>query len=74
MSYWFVNTLETSFKILSEMLGNNVYLFNEFSVADAAAFDLLNWTVRLDLKLASNLQNYHNRLLGRKSIMKALRH
>ncbi|MBL1421413.1 MAG: glutathione S-transferase N-terminal domain-containing protein [Alphaproteobacteria bacterium] len=67
-------TLEASLKILSEMLGDNVYLFNEFSVADAAAFYILNWAVRLDLKLASNLQNYHNRLLGRKSIMKALRH
>jgi glutathione S-transferase len=61
---------------LDEQLAKRQYLIGEaFSVADAYAFTILNWTnfVGIDLKAYPNLGAYMARVAGRPKVQEALR-
>lgn len=58
---------------LSEHLANRRYLLEDFSVADAYLFAVLNWTAVTPVKLADwpVLARYHNELRARPSVARA---
>lgn len=57
---------------LSEMLGDKPYFFGDFSVADAAVFFLLEWKDRAKLTIPQPLQAFHQRMLDRPAVTRAL--
>jgi len=62
-------------KYIEPILGQHSYLTGEhFTVADAYLFVILHWFPRLKLDLADypNLKNYHDRLMARPAITRAL--
>jgi glutathione S-transferase len=63
------------FAYLNEHLGKNAYLLGRsFTVADAYAFTVLNWTnfLKIDLSPYANLTAYMARIAARPAVRKAL--
>lgn len=59
-------------KNLAEMLGDKEYFFGEFSIADAAVFFLLQWKDRAKLTVPDRLKAFHERMLARPAVARAL--
>ena len=68
--------LANRFKWLDSHFANNKFLMGDnFTVADAYAFTLLNWTKRTAIDLAQwpNLQAYHQRVGARPKVQEAMK-
>jgi len=68
--------IAAKFDFVSAQLGNRDYLFGEqFTIADAYLFTVLNWTffVEIDLARWPVLARYHARVAARPSVKDALR-
>lgn len=60
-------------QMLEELLGDKTFLLGDgFSVADAYAFTVLNWTKVVGIDLADGLKAYRKRVLERPAVQKAL--
>lgn len=57
---------------LAAMLGDKPYFFGEFSIADAAVFFLLQWRDRAKLTVPETLDAFHQRMLARPAVARAL--
>lgn len=64
--------VEKGLKQLSDALGDQEFLLNRFSIADAALFYLLRFTDGMAIQKPNNLQMYFDRLKTRPSIAVAL--
>ncbi|AVW89880.1 glutathione S-transferase family protein [Celeribacter baekdonensis] len=60
------------FDRLTRQLGDGPYLFDGFTIADAAAYYLLSWHDRIGVELPAALQAYVDRLSQRPSIVASL--
>lgn len=60
---------------LEKQLQGREYVLDQFSVADAYLFTVLNWTGRVNFKLDAwpTVQAYHQRLSQRPSVLKTLK-
>jgi glutathione S-transferase len=68
--------IAAKFDFVSAQLGNRDYLFGEqFTIADAYLFTVLNWTLFVEIDLARwpVLAQYHARVAGRPKVKDALR-
>ncbi len=64
---------ESRWTYLNDHLTGRQYLLDQFSVADAYLYTILNWTVptRVDLSQWPAIKSYHERLRARPSVAKA---
>ncbi|SFJ07492.1 glutathione S-transferase family protein [Celeribacter neptunius] len=60
------------FDRLAEQLGEGPYLFEDFTIADAAAYYLMSWTDRIGVALPAPLQSYYDALTQRPAVAAAL--
>jgi glutathione S-transferase len=60
------------FETLSRQLGDKPYLFDSFTIADAALFYLVSWAGRANIAVPPNLAGYRERLAARPAIRRAL--
>jgi len=64
--------LQDGFAFLEHRLSDKDFFFDRFTIADAAAFYLLNWQPRIGLELPQGLTTYHAKLCQRPSVQRAL--
>ena len=60
------------FEALSRQLGARPYLFDGFTIADAALFYLVSWAGRANVAVPQNLQDSRERLAARPAVRRAL--
>jgi glutathione S-transferase len=68
--------IATRLAYLNDQLAKRQYLMGDnFTVADAYAFTIVNWTnfVKIDLKTYPNIVSYMSRIGGRPKVLEALR-
>jgi glutathione S-transferase len=73
---FFKDRLATRFAYLDGHLAKNQYVMgNAFSVADAYAFTVLNWTqpLKIDLSPYSNIQSFQKRIGARPAVQTAMK-
>jgi glutathione S-transferase len=68
-----LNKYQSRWTYLNDHLTGRQYLLDQFTVADAYLYTILNWTVptRVDLSAWPAIKSYHERLRTRPSIAKA---
>ena len=60
--------------LAKEILGDKEYLLGDhFTVCDAYAFTVLNWTNFVDIELPESLKAYQKRIAGRPAVQKSMR-
>ena len=64
--------LAIGYETLANQLGDQDYLFGEFTIADAAACYVLSWSGRLGVEVPQVLADYLARLKSRPSVAKVL--
>ena len=61
------------FDRLASTLGDKDWLMGNFSIADAALFSLTTWAKAKDVALPATLAAFHERMLARPSVQRALK-
>nr|WP_255697255.1 glutathione S-transferase N-terminal domain-containing protein [Sinirhodobacter sp. WL0062] len=64
--------VQAGYEALAVRLAGADYIMGDYSIADAAAFYLLNWHARIGVELNDTLQGYMQRMMERPAVARAL--
>lgn len=68
-----IANLVNRYKLLEQKLGDKDYLHDQFTVADAYAFVVLNWARRFEIPVSAKLTSYFERIRARPAVQQTLK-